>query len=293
MIRLAVVSGKGGTGKTVITGAIAHVSTCSKVMVDCDVDAANLELILNPKVIERQEFAGMDTALIDQAACTACGICAGACRFDAIKTNGTSFVVCSDHCEGCGVCRYLCPSYAISMRRRVCGEIFYSQTHFGNLVHARLTPGAANSGLLVGIIKKIALERNSDCDLLLVDGPPGIGCPLISTVTGMDAILAVTEPSISGLHDLERLIRVCHPLSADIAVVINKYDLNIPGSDSIRVFCQNAGIPVVGQIPYDESVMDAVRKGRLVTEYDSPAAQAIHSLWDEILSTFGVRAFAG
>jgi MinD superfamily P-loop ATPase len=222
-----------------------------------------------------------------------CGICYDACRFDAIGKDGETYVVCADHCEGCGVCRFICPSDAISMQQRVCGEIYYSETLYGNLVHARLVPGSANSGLLVGKIKKIAVERNGDCDLMLADGPPGIGCPLISTVAGMDAVLVVTEPSVSGLHDLERLIRVCRPLRADMAVVINKYDLNISISDSINEFCQRADIPVKGMIPYDVSVMDAVRMGKPVTDYESPAAQAIHSLWDEILSTFGAGAFAG
>jgi MinD superfamily P-loop ATPase len=283
MIRLAVVSGKGGTGKTVITGAIAHISTCSKVMVDCDVDAANLELLLNPHILERQEFAGMEAALIDPIRCTACGGCSDFCQFDAIGKDGDTYVVRTDQCEGCGVCQLICPSEAIRMRPRVCGDIIYSETPYGNLVHARLVPGAANSGLLVGEIKKIALKRNGGCDLLLADGPPGIGCPLISTVTGMDAVLAVTEPSVSGLHDLERLVRVCRPLRVDMAVVINKCDLHIPVSDDIREFCRRADIPVKGEIPYDESVMVSVRMGKPVTAYDLPAAQAIHSLWDDIL----------
>jgi MinD superfamily P-loop ATPase len=286
MIRLAVVSGKGGTGKTVITGAIASISTCSKVMVDCDVDAANLELLLHPHIIDRQEFTGMDAAFINPAKCLACGICYDACRFDAIGKDGETYVVRTDQCEGCGVCRFICPSDAVSMQPRVCGEIYYSETLYGNLVHARLVPGAANSGLLVGKIKKIAVERNGDCDLMLVDGPPGIGCPLLSTVAGMDAVLVVTEPSVSGLHDLERLISVCRPLRADMAVVINKYDLNIRISDSIYEFCKRADIPVRGEIPYDESVMNAVRMGKPVTDYESPAAQAIHSLWDDVFSTY-------
>jgi MinD superfamily P-loop ATPase len=287
------VSGKGGTGKTVITGAIAHISTCSKVMVDCDVDAANLELLLNPHITERLQFAGMEGAFIDPVRCMACGICSDACRFNAIGKNSETYEVHTDYCEGCRVCRLICPSEAITMRPRVCGEIYYSETKYGNLVHARLFPGAANSGLLVGKIKKIALERNAGCDLVLVDGPPGIGCPLISTISGMDVVLVVTEPSISGLHDLERLVRVCCPLRVDMVVVINNYDLNIPVSDSIHEFCRRANIPVRGDIPYDESVMDAVREGKQVTDFNSPAAKAIHSLWDDIFSTYSEGAYAG
>ncbi len=235
----------------------------------------------------------MEGAYINPAQCSSCGVCSDACRFGAIEPIGDTYAVHPDQCEGCGVCRVICPSMAISMRPRVCGEIYYSETPYGNLVHARLAPGAANSGLLVGKIKKIAVERNGECDLMLVDGPPGIGCPLISTITGMDQLLVVTEPSVSGLHDLQRLIRVCRPLRVNMMVAINKYDLNLGVSNSIREYCGKEDIPIGGMIPYDESVIDVVRKGRLVTEYDTPAAQAIHSLWDEIVSTLGVRDIAG
>lgn len=286
MIRLAVISGKGGTGKTVVTGAIARISNRSMVMVDCDVDAANLELLMNPHIIERKEFTCMEGADINPILCTACGMCHDACRFDAIGKIGETYAVHTDQCEGCGVCRVICPADAISMRPRVCGEIFYSETSYGNLVHARLIPGAANSGLLVGEIKKMALERNGACDLMLADGPPGIGCPLMATVTGMDVVLAVTEPSVSALHDLERLIRVCRPLRAELAVVINKCDLTGHVSDSIREFCREADVPVRGEIPFDASVIDAVRMGRPVTDYDSPASKAIHTLWNDISRTY-------
>jgi MinD superfamily P-loop ATPase len=282
MIRLAVVSGKGGTGKTVVTGAIAQICTRSRVMVDCDVDAANLEFLLNPRVLERREFYGMESAYIDPGQCTACGICSDACRFNAITNTGEFFAVVADRCEGCTACRLACPAGAISMQPRVCGEIFYSETPYGNLVHARLTPGAANSGLLVAEIKKIALSRNGDCDLMLIDGPPGIGCPLISTITGTDHVLLVTEPSVSGLHDLERVIRVSQSLRTRISVVINKYDLNPRISGVIREYCQEHGLPVRGEIPYDETVMTAVRNGRPVTDFSSPASRAIRTIWDEI-----------
>jgi MinD superfamily P-loop ATPase len=281
MIRLAVVSGKGGTGKTVVTGAIAQICARQRVMVDCDVDAANLELILNPRIIERKVFYGMEAAWINSDRCTACGICSDACRFDAIRSTGEIFLVKTDRCEGCGACRLVCPAEAITMQPRACGEIFYSETPFGNLVHARLFPGAANSGLLVGEIKKIALARNGDCDLMLIDGPPGIGCPLISTVTGTDQVLVVTEPSVSGLHDLERVVRVSQGLRTRISVVINKYDLNPRLSGAIRGYCQDHSLPVRGEIPFDESVMEAVRKARPVTDYESPASEAIHAIWED------------
>jgi MinD superfamily P-loop ATPase len=282
MIRLAVVSGKGGTGKTVVTGAIARICTRPRVMVDCDVDAANLELLLKPRILERKDFYGMEAACIDPAICTGCGICSDACRFEAIRMYGGTWAVETGRCEGCGVCRLVCPAGAVSMQPRVCGEIFYSETPYGNLVHARLAPGAANSGLLVGEIKKLALSRDGDCDLMLIDGPPGIGCPLISTITGTDHVLVITEPSVSGLHDLERVVRVSSSLRTQVSVVINKSDLNPRISGSIRGFCRKQGISFRGEIPYDESVMEAVRMAQPVTEYDSPASVAIHTIWDAL-----------
>ncbi|NYT21911.1 MAG: P-loop NTPase [Methanomicrobiales archaeon] len=281
MIRLAVVSGKGGTGKTVVTGAIARICTRSRVMVDCDVDAANLELLLKPRILERTDFRGMEVASIDPAVCTACGICIGACRFDAIRTHGAAYRVETGRCEGCRVCRMVCPAGAVSMQPRMCGQIFYSETAWGNLVHARLAPGAANSGLLVMEIKKLALSRNGDCDLMLIDGPPGIGCPLISTITGTDHALLVTEPSVSGFHDLERVVRVSRTLRTPVSVVINKHDLNPRISGDIRKFCRREDVAFRGEIPYDEAVMEAVRNGRPVTEYHVPASEAITTLWDD------------
>lgn len=289
MIRLAVVSGKGGTGKTVLTGGIAQIACRSRVMVDCDVDAANLELLLSPRILEQQDFYGMKTASIDPDQCSACGICSDSCRFGAIHGNGKVFFVEPGRCEGCGACRLTCPAGAITMQPRVCGQIFYSDTPYGNLVHARLVPGAANSGLLVAEIKKIALSRNDDCDLMLIDGPPGIGCPLISTITGTDHTLVVTEPSVSGLHDLERVVRVSQGLRTQISVVINRYDLNPRITGAIRAYCRAHNLPVRGEIPYDESVMDAVRAGKPVTEFSSPASGAIRALWTDCTRLFGEK----
>jgi MinD superfamily P-loop ATPase len=282
MIRLAVISGKGGTGKTVVTGAIARICTRPRVMVDCDVDAANLELLLSPRIIERKDFYGMEAACIDPARCTACGICSDACRFDAIRMNGGTCAVETGRCEGCRVCRLVCPAGAVRMQPRVCGEIFYSESLYGNLVHARLAPGAANSGLLVMEIKKLALSRNGDCDLMLIDGPPGIGCPVISTISGTDHVLVVTEPSVSGLHDLGRVVQVSRSLRIQVSVVINKYDLNLRMSGAIRELCRKEDLVFRGKIPYDKSVMEAVRMARPVTDYDVPASRAITNIWHDI-----------
>jgi MinD superfamily P-loop ATPase len=279
MFRLAVISGKGGTGKTMITAALAQLLPGSLVLADCDVDAANLELLLNPKLIRTEPFMGMKSAVINPDICTGCGECESHCRFNAIFPEGNTYRVSPLHCEGCAVCNYVCPVQAVSMEPRQTGEVKYSQTERGHLVHARLVPGAGNSGLLAHAVKKMALEQDRDCDLFLIDGPPGTGCPLISTISGVDAVLIVTEPSVSGLHDLKRVVEVCRQFRPQILVAINRFDLDESLTESIRQWCAGENIPVVGKIPFDPVVIDSVRKGVPVTRArDSPAAQAIQIL---------------
>jgi MinD superfamily P-loop ATPase len=279
MIRLAVISGKGGTGKTMLTAALSQILPGTMVLADCDVDAANLELLLSPRILTTDPFMGSKTAVIDPDRCTRCGKCAGYCRFDAIDHTGDTFRVNPVRCEGCSVCVFVCPDDAVTLHPRQTGGICYSETARGHLVHAGLVPGAGNSGLLVHAVKKTALERDGNCNLFLVDGPPGTGCPLISTVSGMDAVLAVTEPSISGLHDLKRLVNVCRQFNPQLFVAVNRYDLNPVLTKEIIEYCRNEKIPVAGTIPFDPAVIDAVRKGIPVTNAgQSPAAQAIQIL---------------
>ncbi len=279
MIRLAVISGKGGTGKTMITAALAHLLPETLVLADCDVDAANLELLLNPKIIRTEPFMGMKSAVINPDICIGCGECESHCRFNAIFPKGNIYQVSPLHCEGCAVCNYVCPVQAVSMEPRQTGEVMYSQTERGHLVHAQLVPGAGNSGLLVHAVKKMALEQDRDCDLFLIDGPPGTGCPLISTISGVDAVLIVTEPSVSGLHDLKRVVEVCRQFRPRILVAINRFDLDESLAESIRQWCTEESIPVVGEIPFDPVVIDSVRKGVPVTRAGNcPAAQAIQIL---------------
>jgi len=279
MIRLAVISGKGGTGKTMLTAALSQILTGTMVLADCDVDAANLELLLQPHVLRTDPFTGSKTAVIDPDRCTGCGTCREHCRFGAIEPAGDIFRADPLHCEGCSVCVSVCPEEAVTLQPRQTGGIRYSETTRGHLVHAGLVPGAGNSGLLVHAVKKTALERDGKSDLFLIDGPPGTGCPLLSTVTGTDAVLVVTEPSVSGLHDLKRVVTVCRQFRPRIFVAINRYDLNLALTNDIIGYCHSEQIPLAGTVPFDPAVIDAVRKGKPVTGIkDSPAAQAIQIL---------------
>jgi MinD superfamily P-loop ATPase len=279
MIRLAAISGKGGTGKTMITAALADLLPGTLVLADCDVDAANLALLLNPQLIRTEPFMGVKSAVIDQAVCTGCGECEMHCRFNAVYAEGDAYRVNPIRCEGCAVCVHVCPVKAVTMQPRQTGEVMYSQTERGHLVHAHLVPGAGNSGLLVHAVKKMALEQDRDCNLFLIDGPPGTGCPLISTISGVDVVLIVTEPSVSGLHDLKRVVAVCRQFRPRILVTINRFDLDESLTESIRQWCAEEKIPLVGKIPFDATVIDSVRQGKPVTKVrDSPAAQAIQIL---------------
>lgn len=279
MIRLAVISGKGGTGKTMVTAALAHLYAGSLVLADCDVDAANLELILNPTLLCTDPFMGMKSAFIDPAACVKCAECEAYCRFNAVDWTGTVFRINPFRCEGCAVCTSVCPVTAITMQPRQTGEIRYSDTSLGHLVHARLVPGAGNSGLLVHAVKKTVLERDGSSDRFIIDGPPGTGCPLISTISGVDAVLVVTEPSVSGLHDLKRVVTVCRQFRPLILVAINRFDLDAFQAGEIEIWCRTENIPLVGKIPFDPAVIQAVRAGIPVTQAGTTlAAQAIQIL---------------
>jgi MinD superfamily P-loop ATPase len=279
MIRLAVISGKGGTGKTMITAALAQLLPGSLVLADCDVDAANLELLLSPRLIRTEPFMGMKNAVIDPTLCTQCGECMEHCRFDAVHREEDAYRVSPLRCEGCAVCVHVCPAAAVTMQPRQTGEVMYSDTERGHLVHARLVPGAGNSGLLVHAVKKTAMEQDRNCNLFLIDGPPGTGCPLISTISGVDIVLVVTEPSVSGLHDLKRVVAVCRQFRPRILVAINRFDLEESLTETIQLWCNEEKIPMIGKIPFDPMVIESVRKGVPVTSAGtSPAAQAIQML---------------
>ncbi len=286
MKQLVVLSGKGGTGKTSITAALAHLASqeMNVVLADADVDASNLELVLDPTKQETHDFTGGKVAVIDSELCSACGTCQTVCRFDAILSNET-FRVDPLACEGCAACYYQCPEQAIRMEEQRDGCWFRSATRFGPLFHAHLFAGQENSGKLVTQVKQRArlLATNTGADLLLVDGPPGIGCPVIAASTGADAALLVVEPTISGAHDLERILGTTNHFGVPSLAVINKADLNPARAGEIAAFCTEQGVEVVGRIPYDTVVTEAMVQGRPVTEHTAgPVADALREVWERV-----------
>lgn len=281
MRELVIISGKGGTGKTSITASFAALAE-NKVIVDADVDAADLHLVLHPEIQRTTEFRGGHIAVIDSDRCTACGECLQRCQFGAISDD---FRVDTTDCEGCGVCVHFCPENAISFPERVCGRWFVSETAVGPMVHARLGIAEENSGLLVSLLRKEAktLAEKRGLDTLIVDGPPGIGCPVISALTGADAVLMISEPSLSGLHDLERAANLAAFLKVPAMMCVNKYDINPDIADQIEAFSARQGISSVGRIPYDRDVTAAmVALQSLVAHSDGPAATAVRALWQAV-----------
>ncbi|MDF2956460.1 MAG: MinD superfamily P-loop ATPase [Candidatus Alkanophagales archaeon MCA70_species_1] len=285
--QLAVVSGKGGTGKTSIVAVFAALAE-RKVLADCDVDAPDLHLILKPEVLRREEFRGAKVAVVDGEKCTACGRCEEFCRFDAIEKGEVDEIL----CEGCGVCVVVCPEKAITLQEKVSGYVFLSRTKYGFLSHAVLNAAEENSGKLVTVVRQNALsvaEREA-CRLILIDGPPGIGCPVISTLSGVDAALIVTEPTVSGLHDLERVLRLARHFNVRPFVCINRYDLNAEMAVEMERFCEAEGVEVVGRVPYDVAVMRALAMGKPVVECSprSPAAIEMKRVWECLEATLRV-----
>jgi len=277
MKQVAVVSGKGGTGKTSLVASLAALACGRAAICDCDVDAPDLHLILKPTIQERREFFGMRRAFIDESKCTKCGSCEEHCRFDAVH----DFKIDAALCEGCGVCKLVCPSEAVDMIDKLSGYAYISNTRFGPMVHAELFPGEEASGKLVAMAREMArdLATSQKLDLVLIDGSPGIGCPVIASLTGVDLAMVVTEPTISGEHDLERVLKVTEHFGIKTLVCINKHDLNPVATQYIEDLCLERGVAVVGKIPFDSSVVDAMVHEKPVVELGGPAAEAILGLW--------------
>jgi MinD superfamily P-loop ATPase len=292
MKQLVVLSGKGGTGKTTVTAALAHLASeeLSIVLADGDVDAANLELVLEPTKLEEHDFRSGKRAVIDADECTLCGVCETVCRFDAIRPPTETAVshayqVEALSCEGCASCFYQCPEDAIRMEEQLAGRWFRSDSRFGPLFHAHLFAGQENSGKLVTLVKQQGrlLASDTDATLLLVDGPPGIGCPVISASAGADMALLVVEPTVAGAHDLERVLSTTEHFGVPALVVINKSDLNEERSQEVATFCAERGIEVVGKIPYDTVVTEAMVEGRPVTAYtDGAVSAALRDVWERV-----------
>jgi MinD superfamily P-loop ATPase len=287
MKQLVILSGKGGTGKTTVAAALAHLASQEMpvILADADVDAANLELVLDPTRQEEHDFMGGQIAVIDPEKCSACGICADVCRFDAVIPGDETYRIDALACEGCASCFYQCPGDAIRMEEQHAGKWFRSDTRFGPLFHAHLFAGQENSGKLVTLVKQHGrlLAMDTDGELLLVDGPPGIGCPVISASAGADMALHVVEPTISGAHDLERILGTTDHFGVPSLVAINKADLNPARADDIAAFCAERGVEVVGRIPYDTVVTEAMVQGRPVTDYtDGPVTEAVRQVWGRV-----------
>lgn len=287
MKQITVISGKGGTGKTSLTASLSTIIQ-NKVIADCDVDAPDLHLILNPKIKKTMVFHGLKLAKRDVERCIRCMKCYENCRFGAINRE---LDIDRDKCEGCGVCSYVCPVDAISMVDRDTGFVYTSETRFGPFVYGILRTAEEASGKLVFQVRQEAMrmaeERN--LDLILIDGPPGIGCPVVASLSGVDIALIVAEPTKSGIHDMERVLEVVEHFGVRPLVCINKYDLRIENSIEIEEFCRRKGIEVVGKIPFDEGFIGALINGKSIVEYDpeSEASKRIVEMWERIENRLG------
>ena len=291
MQQLVILSGKGGTGKTSVAAAFAHLAKDGQyplkaVLVDADVDAANLELVLRPERLETHAFTGGSVAVIDPKLCQGCGICEQTCRFNAILPPGAErhvYTVDPIACDGCAACVYQCPDEAIRMEPQIAGCWYHSKSRFGMLFHADLYPAQENSGKLVTLVKQNArlCALDDDIPIIIVDGPPGIGCPVISAAAGASLALIVAEPTVAGVHDLNRILQTTTHFRIPALVVINKADIYPQGVEEIIAICTELGVELIGQIPFDPSVTEAMLNGEPVTAYqtEAPSSQALLAIW--------------
>jgi MinD superfamily P-loop ATPase len=286
MHEIVVISGKGGTGKTSLTAAFAHLAA-DPVLCDLDVDAPDLHLILQPEIEERQEFFSGHEAVIDPETCNGCGLCHELCRYGAVAEASGRFAINPLKCEGCKVCVHFCPLQAIRFPERHCGRWFISRTRFGPMVHAQLLPGAENSGRLVALLREKARDvaERTGRSLIIADGSPGIGCPVISSLTGAGAAILVTEPTPSGIHDLERVADLCRHFKIPAGVIVNKADLNPANTKAVQHWCESGTTDFLGALAYDAAVTEAMVRRLTVTEFTPDGISAsVRRIWKRVLS---------
>lgn len=285
MRQIVIISGKGGTGKTILTASLAALAQ-KKVMADCDVDAADLHLLLTPEIRGKEEFKSGRTAVINKELCTSCGLCRDLCRFDAIDQDLTVNHI---SCEGCAFCSRICPAGAIEMKENVTGEWYVSDTRFGEMVHARLGAAEENSGKLVSLVRTKAREiaESKNYDYVIIDGSPGIGCPVIASISGADLALVVTEPTMSGLHDADRVIKVARHFGVTVNIVINKWDLNPDMAKEIERYCLKNDITLAGRIGFDKKIVEAmVDKKTAVEGAGQETKDALACIWEKLKKSF-------
>ena len=278
---LAIVSGKGGTGKTTIAAAFIAIAK-HLVIADCDVDAPDLHILLHPEVEKTDDFISSKIASIDCDVCTDCKLCENSCRFNAANPPNINQI----SCEGCGVCAYICPERAITMHDKVSGHIHESSTHFGYMVHAKLLPGEGNSGRLVTEVRKRSLQfaEKNGIDLMLIDGSPGIGCSVIATITGLCFGIVVTEPTLSGIHDMKRVLSLMNQLRVRSGVIINKYDLNLINSKGIERYCLENDIEILGTLPFNPIMTESMLVGKTLPEFspEHEMVRLLEKIWKRI-----------
>lgn len=278
MKQITIVSGKGGTGKTTITAAFASLAK-NAILADCDCDAPDLQLILTPEILDRESYIGTAKAIRTKE-CSMCGICDDVCRFNAIDEN---YEVKEAKCEGCGTCVIACPENAIELRERKTGDVFESKTRFGPIVHAELEIGEEATGKMVNQVRQKTQKIAGKEDIILIDGSPGIGCPVIASIKGVDLVVVISEPTVSGIHDLKRVLKVANHFGVKSTVCINKSDINSEKVKEIRNYCESINIPILGELPYDDAAIHAMIEEKTVTEYsDSELARSIKNTWGKI-----------
>ncbi len=287
MREIVVISGKGGAGKTSISASFAYLSPPETVIADCDVDAADMHLLMKPRIVQQEDFYSSQEAVINPDLCTGCDLCYQVCRFDAISREDGIYSVIPLNCEGCAYCEKVCPVQAITMKARLDGQWFISETRLDKpMVHARLGIGTENSGKLVTLVKNVArkIAEKYNKDFIIVDGAPGVGCPVIASISGASFVVLVSEPTVSGIHDLKRVYDLVRRFGIPAGLIINKYDINPEKTQEIISFAQQNAIFLISQIPYDESFVQAQIRGLTMAEYGSrQIKKLLRQSWETVM----------